>query len=122
VLPALKRNPLLPVLVGFLVAAFFDFRFYFVQHRYLALGSAIIIPDAIFVGLFLMRSRLAWYAALFVVLMIAVILLLTYQLGYMGFPLTWPLAVFDVIVFVLLLSWVWKRRAPYFRYMAAKEI
>ena len=120
--PRPKRNPLLPAFVGTLVLAYFDVRFYFIEHRYVALGLAIVIPTAIFVVLFLMRSRFAWHAALIVVLMIAVTLLLTYQLGYMGFPLTWFLATVDLFLFAFFLSLLWKAREPYLRYVAPKEM
>jgi hypothetical protein len=117
-----KRNPLLPAFVGALVLAYFDIQFYFIEHRYIALGSAIVIPTAIFIILFLMRSRLAWYAAAIVVLMMAVTLLLTYQLGYMGFSLTWFLGIVDLLLFALFLHYLWKTREPYLRYVAPKGI
>ena len=117
-----ERNPLLPVLIGFVVSAFFDFRFYFIEHRYIALGAAIIVPIAVFIVLYFMRSRLAWAAALVTIVVLVVGLLLTYHLGYMGFPLTLPLAIFDVLLFAVFVGYVWKRRDPYFRYVAAKEI
>ncbi len=117
-----KRNPLLPILVGFLIAALSDVRFYFVEHRDTVLGLAVVVPIAIFLVLFFLRSRFAWMAAVIIVLILAGVLLLTYHFGYMGFPLTWPLAIFDIILAGLLLSWVWRRREPYLRYVAGKEI
>jgi Na+-driven multidrug efflux pump len=69
-----------------------------------------------------MRSRFAWLVAVMFVLIVAVTLFLTYQLGYMGFPLTWFLGIVDLILFALFLGYTWKRREPYFRYVAAKEI
>lgn len=117
-----KRNPLLPAFIGALVLAYFDIKFYFIEHQYFALGSAIFIPIAIFITLFLLRSRLAWHASLFVVLMIAVTLFLTYQLGYMGFPFTWFLGVVDLLLFTFFLMLLWKARVPYLRYVAPKEI
>lgn len=69
-----------------------------------------------------MRSRFAWLVAVMLVLIVAVTLFLTYQLGYMGFPLTWFLGIVDLILFALFLGYIWKRREPYFRYVAAKEI
>jgi hypothetical protein len=114
--PTPKRNPLLPILVGFLIAAFFDFRFYFVEHRSTALGLAVLVPIAIFLVLFFLRSRLAWVAALVIVFILAGVLLLTYHFSYMGFPY-----VFDTILLALLLLWVWRRREPYLRYVAERE-
>ena len=119
--PRPKRNPLLPAFVGALLLAYFDIKFYFIEHHYIALGSAIVIPIAIFIILFLSRLRFAWYAALFVVLMIAVTLFLTYQLGYMGFPLTSFLAVVDLLLFALFLTLLWKAREPYLRYVAPQR-
>ena len=101
---------------------YFDSRFYFIEHRYIALGSAIIIPTAFFMILFLMRSRFAWVAAVVVLFMIALTLFLTYQLGYMGFPLTWFLGIVDLLLFALFLRYLWKAREPYRRYVAPKEI
>jgi hypothetical protein len=117
-----KRNPLLPVLIAFLLLGFFDVRFYFIEHEFIALGSAIIGPIAIFIVLFFMRSRFAWMAAVIIVVIVAATLFLTYQLGYMGFPLTWFLAIVDLFLFAFFLGYVWKRREPYLRYVAAKEI
>src|SRR5438876_5695364 len=108
-----KRNPLLPTLLGFLVAGFFDFRFYFIQHHFIGLGSAIVIPIVIFTVLFFMRSRFAWLAAVIVVLFIAMVLFLTYQFGYMGFPLSWPLAIIDLVLVALFLGYIWRRKQPY---------
>src|SRR5438874_1140320 len=104
-----KQNPLLPALIAFLILGFFDVRFYFIQHQFIALGSAIIGSIAIFILLFFMRSRLAWLAAVIVVVIVAVTLLLTYHLGYMGFPLTWSLAIIDLFLFAFFLGYVWKR-------------
>src|ERR1043165_4490109 len=117
-----KRNPLLPALIGLFVVAYFDIRFYFFEHRYIALGSAVVIPIAAFITLFFMRSRFAWAAAVIVLFMIAITLLLTYQLGYMGFPLTWFLGIVDLLLFASFLRYLWKVREPYLRYAAAKEI
>jgi hypothetical protein len=117
-----KRNPLLPAFVGALVLAYFDVSFYFVEHQYIALGSAIVLPIVIFIVLFLMRSPFAWLAAVVVVLMIALTLLLTYQLGYMGFPLTWFVDIVDLLLFALFVRYLWKTREPYLRYVAPKEI
>src|SRR5713226_3880307 len=100
-----KRNPLLPVLVAFLVLGFFDVRFYFIEHQFIALGSAIIGPIAIFIMLFFMRSRFAWVAAVICVLVVAITLFLTYQRGYMGFPLTWFLVIVDLLLFAFLLGY-----------------
>jgi hypothetical protein len=116
-----KRNPLLPALIGAFVLAYFDIRFYFIEHRFIALGSAIVIPIVAFIILFFMRSRFAWVAAVIVVFMIAITLLLTYQRGYMGFPLTWFLGIVDLLLFALFLRYLWKTREPYLRYVAAKE-
>lgn len=116
------RNPLLPVFVGCLVLGFFDIRFYFIEHHFVALGSAIVAPIVIFIILFFMRSRFAWLAAVILVLIVAVTLFLTYQLGYMGFPLTWFLGIVDLVLFSLFLAYLWKIREPYLRYVAAKEI
>jgi len=117
-----KRNPLLPALVGAFVLGYFDVRFYFIEHHYNALGSAIVVPLAVFIILFFLRSRFAWLAAVIVVFTIAVTLLLTYQLGYMGFPLTWFLGIVDLLLFALFLTGLWKVRQPYLRYVAPKEI
>jgi hypothetical protein len=117
-----KQNPLLPALIAFLILGFFDVRFYFIQHQFIALGSAIIGSIAIFILLFFMRSRFAWLAAVIVVVIVAVTLFLTYQFGYMGFPLTRFLAIIDLFLFAFFLDYVWKRREPYLRYVAAKEI
>src|SRR6266446_883613 len=113
-----KRNPLLPVLIAFLILGFFDVRFYFIQHQFIALGSAIIGSITIFILLFFIRSRFAWLAAVITVLIVAVTLFLTYQFGYMGFPLTRFLAIFDLFLFAFFLGYVWKRREPYLRYVA----
>ena len=117
-----KRNPLLPAFVGALVLAYFDASFYFVEHQYIALGSAIVLPIVIFIVLFLMRSPFAWLAAVVVVFMMALTLLLTYQLGYMGFPLTWFVGIVDLLLFALFARYLWKAREPYLRYVAPKEI
>jgi hypothetical protein len=69
-----------------------------------------------------MRSRFAWLAAVIVIFMVAATLLLTYQLGYMGFPFTWSLAIIDLLLFALFLRYLWKTKEPYLRYVAAKEI
>jgi hypothetical protein len=117
-----KRNPLLPALIGALVLAYFDIRFYFIEHRFILLGSAIVVPVAAFIILFFIRSHFAWLAAVIVVFMIAVTLLITYQLGYMGFPVTWFLGIVDLLLFALFLRYLWKTKEPYLRYVAAKEI
>ena len=116
-----KRNPLFPVLIGFLVVGFFDIRFYFIEHHFVALGSAIVGPIAIFIVLFFTRSRLAWLTAVIIVPIIALTLFLTYQLGYMGFPLTRLLAIVDVMLFGLFLVYVLNIRGRYFRYLGTKE-
>jgi predicted RND superfamily exporter protein len=110
------------VLVGFLVAGFFDFRFYFIEHRYIVLGLGVIGPIAVFVVLYFVRSRLAWAVSLITIVILVVALLLTNQLGYMGFPLTLPVASTDVLLFTIFVGYVWSRRDSYFRYVAAKEI
>jgi hypothetical protein len=69
-----------------------------------------------------MRSRVAWLAAVVLAFMVAVTLLLTYLLGYMGFPLTWFVGIVDLLLFSLFLRYLLKTRAPYLRYVAAKEI
>jgi hypothetical protein len=112
----------LPALIGSFVLAYFDIRFYFIEHRFIALGSAIVVPIAAFIILFFMRSRFAWLAAVIVIFMVAATLLLTYQLGYMGFPFTWSLAIIDLLLFALFLRYLWKTKEPYLRYVAAKEI
>jgi hypothetical protein len=117
-----KRNPLLPAFVGALVLAYFDVSFYFVEHQYIALGSVIVLPIVIFIVLFLMRSPYAWLAAVVVVFMMALTLLLTYQLGYMGFPLTWFVGIVDLLLFALFARYLWKTRELYLRYVAPKEI
>ena len=117
-----KRNPLLPAFVGALVLAYFDVSFYFVEHHYIALGSVIVLPVVIFMVLFLMRSPFAWLAAVVVVFMMALTLLLTYRLGYMGFPLTWFIGIVDLLLFALFVRYLWKTREPYLRYVAPKEI
>ena len=117
-----KRNPLLPALIGSFVLAYFDIRFYFIEHRFMALGLAVVVPIAAFIILFFMRSRFAWVAAVIVVSMIAVTLLVTYQLGYMGFPLTWFVGIVDLLLFALFLRYLWRTREPYLRYVAAKEV
>ena len=110
------------MLIAFLLLGFFDVRFYFIQHQFIALGCAIIGPMGIFILLFFMRSRFAWLAAVIIVLIVAMTLFLTYQFGYMGFPLTWFLAIIDLSLFAFFLGYLWKRREPYLRYVAAKEI
>src|SRR5438477_8117436 len=117
-----RRNPLLPALIGALVLAYFDIRFYSIEHRFILLGSAIVIPVAAFIVLFFIRSRFAWLAAVIVVFMIAVTLFMTYQLGYLGFPLTWFLGVVDLLLFALFLRYLWKTKELYLRYVAAREI
>ncbi len=117
-----KRNPLLPILIGFLVAGYFDIRFYFIEHHFVSLGSAIVAVITLFIVLFLMRSRFAWEAAVLAILVLAVILMLTYHFGYMGFPLTWPLAIIDLLLLAVFLGYMWRRREPYFHYVRAKEI
>jgi hypothetical protein len=115
------RNPLLPVLIGFLVVGFFDVRFYVVEHHFIALGSAIVGAITTFIILFFIASRFAWLAAVITVLIVVVTLFLTYQLGYMGFPLTPFLAIFDLVLFGFFLAYIWRRKEPYFRYVASKE-
>jgi hypothetical protein len=110
------------MLVAFLVGAFLDCRFYFVEHHSLALSSATIVPVAIFIILFFLRSPWAWTAAVAVVAILAAALLLTYHLGYMGFPLTWPLAIIDLVIFGWVFWYLWRRRDPYLRYVARKDI
>jgi hypothetical protein len=117
-----KRNPLLLILIGFLVAAFFNIQFYFVQHRLIGLGSAAIGAIAVFFVLFFLRSRWAWLAAILALAVLAVVMLLTYQGGYMGFPLTWPVAIIDLVLFVVFVGYVFRIRKSYLRYVAAKEI
>jgi predicted RND superfamily exporter protein len=105
-----------------MVAGFLDVQFYFVEHRYIALGIAAVAPIAIFVVLYVVRSRFAWAASLATISILAIVMLLTYQLGYMGFPLTLPVAIIDVLLFAVFVGYVWKRRDSYFRYVAAKKI
>lgn len=115
-----KRNPLFAVLIGFIVAGFFDFHFYFIEHRYVALGLTIIIPIAVFVALYSVHSRFAWAASLVAIVPLAAAMVLTYQLGYMGFPLTLPVAAVDVLLLALFVAYVWKRREPYLRYLDSR--
>jgi hypothetical protein len=117
-----KRNPLLPAFIGAPVLVYFDVSFYFVEHHYVALGSAIVVPIVIFLILFLAKSPFAWLAAVVVVFMIALTLLLTYQLGYMGFSLTWFVGIVDLLLFALFVRYLWKTKAPYLRYVESKEI
>lgn len=116
-----KRNPLLPAFVGALVLVYFDSRFYFFEHRYIALGLVIVIPTIVFIILFLMRSRFAWHAALLVVFMIASTLFLTYQRGYMGFSFDWLLGIVDLFLFGMFLLYLWKVRGSYLRYIARED-
>ncbi len=116
-----KRNPLLPAFLGALVLAYFDTRFYLVEHQYVALGAAVLVPVAVFIVLFLMRSAYAWPAAAAVFFMMAVTLILTYQLGYMGFPLTWFLTIIDLLLFAFMARLLWRAREPYQRYIAPNE-
>src|SRR5882724_10907358 len=94
-----KRNPLLPAFVAAFVLGYFDTRFYFIEHQYIALGLAILVPLAVFVVFYLTRSSYAWAAAAVVLFMMALTILLTYELGYMGFPLTWFLAIVDLLLY-----------------------
>jgi hypothetical protein len=120
--PRPNRNPLLPALIGVLVAAYFDIRFYFIDHQHFALGSAVVVFTAAFVILFLMRSRFAWLAAVILWFVIGLTLLLTYQLGYMGFPFTWFVGFVDLVIFALMLRWLWRIRQPYLRYVAPEQV
>jgi glycerol-3-phosphate acyltransferase PlsY len=116
-----KRNPLLFAFTGGLVLAYFDTRFYFIEHQYVALGLAVLIPLTVFIALFLSRSAFAWLAAAVVLFMMAVTLIFTYQLGYMGFPLTWFLAIVDLLLFGFMACLLWRAREPYHRYIAPDE-
>jgi small-conductance mechanosensitive channel len=117
-----KRNPLLPIFLGFLIAGLFNFQFYFVQHRLSGLGTAAVGSSAIFIVLFLVRSRFAWLGAIVGIVVLAAVMLLTYHAGYMGFSLTWPIAVVDFLLCVVLLGYLWKIRQAYLRYIAAKNL
>jgi hypothetical protein len=112
-----KRNLLGLLLVGALVAVYFDSRFYFFERPLPAFGVSIVLSLAIFVALFFLRSRYAWHAAAIIFLaVLPVVLLLTYQGGYMGFRFTPFLAVVDLLLYALFAI----VRKPYFRYIAAK--
>ncbi len=116
------RNPLQIALIGALTVGFLDTRFYFLQHHYVALGSAILIPIGIFIILFLSRSTYAWLAAIVAVFMMALTLILTYWLGYMGFSISWPLAIIDLLLFGQMTRLLWRARLPYQRYIAQNKI
>lgn len=118
-----RRNPLEPLAVAALVAAYFDARFYFFEHYLPAFGVPILASIAVFVGLFLLRSRFAWHAAgISLAGILPVAMLLTYYSGHMGFTLTWPLAVVDLLIYAIVAVYLWKKREPYFLYIAPKEI
>ncbi len=117
-----QRNPLLLIFIGFLVAALSDIQFYFLQHRLIGLGSAAIGAIVVFSVLFFVRSRWAWLAAILALTVLAVVMLLTYQGGYMGFVLTWPVAIIYLVIFVVFVGYVLRIRKSYLRYVAAKEI
>ena len=111
------------MLLAALAVAYFDSRFYFFEHHLPVFGVAILASLAVFAVLFFLRSRYAWHAAGIVfVAILPIALLLTYQGGYMGFPLTWRLAVVDLVIYALLAAYIWRSRAPYFCYIAPKEI
>jgi hypothetical protein len=118
-----KRNPLLPFLLAAVVVAYFDSRFYFFEHPLPVFGVAILGSLAVFATLFFLRSRYAWHAAGIVFVGILPIgLLLTYYGGDLGFPLTWSLALVDLLIYAILAAYLWKKRVPYFLYIAPKEI
>jgi hypothetical protein len=116
-----KRNPLSPAFAAALVLGYFDTRFYFIEHQYIALGLAILVPLAMFVVLYLTRSSYAWVAAAVVLFMMALTILLTYELGYMGFPLTWFLAIVDLLLYGSMAWLLCRARQPYHRYIAPNE-
>ncbi len=116
-----KRNPLFPILVGFLLAGFFDFRFYFLEHQFIGLGFPVVGSIAVFTVLFFLRSRFAWMAAVVVMLILVAAALLTFRFGYMDFSLTWPLAVIDLVLLALFLLFLWKTREPYLRFVERKK-
>lgn len=115
------RNPLLPALLGAVVVAYFDARFYFFQRQLPAIGIPVITSLLCFVILFFLRSRYAWHIA-FVDFagVLPTTLFITYHGGYMGFPLTWRLAMFDVVIYTLVATYIWRVRESYFRHASAK--
>jgi hypothetical protein len=118
-----KRNPLLPFLLAAVVAAYSDSRFYFFENHLPFFGVAILASLAVFAVLFFLRTRYAWHAAAIVFVgILPVALLLTYYGGYLGFRLTWSLAVVDLLIYAILAAYLWKKRVPYFLYIAPKEI
>ena len=118
-----KRNPLLPFLLAAVVAAYLDSRFYFFEHHLPVFGVVILASLVVFAVLFFLRSRYAWHVAGIVFVgVLPVALLLTYYGGYLGFPLTWSLAVVDFLIYAILAAYLWRKRVPYFLYIAPKEI
>lgn len=117
-----KRNPLGPLVFAALVVAYFDVQFYFFQRHLLPFGLTILGSLAIFLVLFILRSRYAWHAALIVfVVILPITLFLTYYWGYMDFRLTLPLAVIDIVIYAVVAVWIWRARKPYFAYVASKS-
>lgn len=113
-----QRNPLIFIFAGLIVMIAFDFRFYFVRHHLMALGTVIIFPMAFFAILFLRRSHFAWHLAVIIIaVVVPVSLLVTYRRGYMNFPLSPQVAIIDLVIIALLLAYLWKIRKPYFRYL-----
>jgi hypothetical protein len=117
------KNPLSPLVFVALVVAYFDVQFYFFERQLLPFGLTILGSLAIFLFLFIRRSRYAWHAALIVfVLILPITLFLTYYWGFMDFRLTLPLAVIDIVICAVVTVWICRARKPYFAYLACKGI
>ena len=118
-----KKNPLGPLVFAALVVAYFDIQFYFFQRHLLPFGFTILGSLAIFLLLFILRSRYAWHAALIVfVVVLPITLFLTYYWGYMDFRVTLPLAVIDIVIYAVVTVWILRARKPYFAYLASKGV
>ena len=116
------KNPLGPLVFAALVVAYFDVQFYFFERQLLPFGLTILGSLAVFLVLFILRSRYPWHAALFVFLVILPItFFLTYYWGYMNFRLALPLAVTDIVIYTVVTVWILRARKPYFAYIASKN-
>lgn len=111
----------MPALLGAIVVTYIDTRFYFFQLQLPAIGIPVVISLLGFVILFFLGSRYAWHIA-FVVFagVLPARLFITYHGGYMGFPLTWRLAMIDCLIYALVATYIWRARESYFRYASPK--
>ena len=112
-------NPLLFVMLAYVVTLPFDVSTYIAQRVLIVFGVVVIIGKVVYLILYIRKSALAWHIALILTAVITPISLLLISLGFDGKEHPYSRPTWQIAISFLLCLYIWNVRARYFQYVRA---